>query len=323
MAFVSGPRQVGKTTVCTSFAEEYSYFSWDNDDDRTLIVSGPSAVMSRIGFPVPKIVVFDALHKYAQWKNFVKGFYDSYARNRFTVVVTGSARLDVYRKGADSLMGRYFPYRMHPLSVAEVRSPAIPAREISLPAEIPDNDYKALIDFGGFPEPFLKRNRRFFNKWKRLRFQLLFREDLRDTSKIHEVAQVEVLAELLRQQAGQLVNFAALSRKIRASQESVRRWVSVLESLYYCFTIRPWTRNVSRSILKEPKIYLWDWSGVNDAGARSENFVASHLLKAVHWWTDNGFGDFGLYFLRTRDGREVDFLVTRNESPWFLVEVTH
>ena len=154
-----------------------------------------------------------------------------------------------------------------------------------------------------------------------MRFQLLFREELRDISKIHEIGQVEILAELIKRQTGQLVNFAALARKIRASQDSIRRWISVLESLYYCFTVRPWTENVTRSILKDPKLYLWDWSEIVDEGARNENFIASHLLKAVHWWNDIGFGDFGLYFLRTKDKREVDFLVTRDGRPWFLVEV--
>ena len=118
-----------------------------------------------------------------------------------------------------------------------------------------------------------------------------------------------------------IINYSNLSKKVNVSVDTIRRWIKVLESLYYCFTIQPWFRNVSRSLLKQPKIYLWDWSLVIDPGVKSENFVASHLLKAVHWWTDNGFGDYGLYFLRNKDGREVDFLVTRNQEPWFLTEV--
>ena len=136
-----------------------------------------------------------------------------------------------------------------------------------------------------------------------------------------EVGQVELLAEFIRQQAGQMVNFASLARKIRASQDSIRRWIAVLESLYYCFTIRPWTQNVSRSLLKEPKIYLNDWSLVDEAGNRNENLVACHLLKAIDWWQDQGFGEFDIYFLRTKDKREVDFLVSKDRKPWFMVEV--
>lgn len=321
MAFVSGPRQVGKTTTASAFTSDIIYLSWDNDDDRLAILDGPAAVNSRIGLTSAGTIIFDELHKYPHWKNFLKGFYDSYGNKKFNVVVTGSARLDVYRKGADSLMGRYFSYRMHPLSVGEIASSGIPPQEISPPSEIADEDFAGLLKFGGFPEPFLKRNNRFHTRWKRMRFQLLFREELRDFSKIHEIGQVEILAELIKRQTGQLVNFAALARKIRASQDSIRRWISVLESLYYCFTVRPWTENVSRSILKDPKLYLWNWSEIVDEGARNENFIASHLLKAVHWWNDIGFGDFGLYFLRTKDKREVDFLVTKDGKPWFLVEV--
>ncbi|NOY54088.1 MAG: ATP-binding protein [Deltaproteobacteria bacterium] len=286
-----------------------------------MILLGPGAVADKLRLLESRTIVFDELHKYPHWKNFIKGFYDTYAKNRFHIVVTGSARLDLYRKGADSLMGRYFLYRMHPLSVAEVIHAGLREHEITAPARIRKDDFSALIRFGGFPEPYLKRNSRFYNRWKRTRLKLLFREDLRDTTKIYEVGQVELLAELLRQQAGQLTNFAALARKIRASQDSIRRWVSALESLYYCFTIRPWSRNISRSLLKGPKTFLWDWSLVDDEGTRNENFVASHLLKAVQWWVDNGFGDYELYFLRTKDQREVDFLVTKNREPWFLVEV--
>lgn len=140
-------------------------------------------------------------------------------------------------------------------------------------------------------------------------------------TKIHEIAQVEVLAELLKLQAAQLCNFAALSKKIRASENSIRRWTTALESLYYCFLLKPWSKNVARSLIKEPKAYLWNWSVIQDKGARYENFIAAHLLKAVHWWQDNGFGEFSLRYLRTKDKREVDFVIIKNNKPWFLVEV--
>jgi predicted AAA+ superfamily ATPase len=321
MAFVAGPRQVGKTTSCTSFAARHHYFNWDNDDDREIIISGPAAVAEKIGAGAGRTIIFDELHKYPNWKNFLKGFYDTYARDLLHVVVTGSSRLDIYRKGADSLMGRYFLYHMFPLSVAEIVHKGITDEKIAPPAHIDNKDFAALQHFGGFPEPYLKRTARFYNRWKLTRLKLLFREDIRDISKIHEIGQVELLAEFLKQQSGQLVNYASLGRKIRASQDSIRRWISVLESLYYCFTIRPWIKNVSRSLLKDPKIYLSDWSLVDDPGAMHENLVACHLLKAVTWWQDQGFGEYGLHFLRTKDKREVDFLITENNKPWFLIEV--
>jgi hypothetical protein len=322
MAFVSGPRQIGKTTSCTSIKEEHAYFNWDNEDHRSLILAGPAAIVAEMGLSGAYTLVFDELHKYPDWRNFIKGLYDTYSHDDpYRIIVTGSARLDIYRKGADSLLGRYFIYRMHPLSIGEIAHTHIPQQHIMSPRSISDADFDALLRFGGFPDPFLRRNVRFHNRWKRMRQQLLLRQDIRDTTRIYEVGQVELLAEFLRQQAGQLSNVAALATRIRASQDSIRRWLSALESLYYCFSVRPWTRNISRSLLKEPKIYLWDWSTIDDPGMRHENFVASHLLKAVHWWQDTGLGDCGLYFLRTKDKREVDFLVVRDNEPWFLVEV--
>ncbi len=320
MAFIAGPRQVGKTTTGTAFDAGHLYFNWDNENDRRLFLEGPSAVAEKISVSQGRVIVFDEIHKYPLWRDFLKGFYDSYAKGRFSIVVTGSSRLDIYRKGADSLMGRYFLYHMHPLSVAELAHQKFPEKEISRPQFVSQSDYEYLERFGGFPEPFLKHNVRFFNRWKQTRLKLLFREDLRDVTRINEVGQVELLAEFIRQQSGQLLNYASLARKIRASQDSIRRWLEVLESLYYCFTIRPWSQNISRSLLKEPKTYLTDWSLVNDPGIRFENLVACHLLKAVTWWQDSGLGEYGLYFLRTKDKREVDFLVSKDGRPWFIVE---
>ena len=320
MAFLAGPRQVGKTTASRQFAPDQHYFNWDNEDHRGLILRGPGAVAEHIGLAPEGVIVFDEIHKYPHWKSFLKGFYDTYGADK-RIVVTGSARLDVYRKGGDSLMGRYFLYRMHPLSVAELLSDSIPDTEISSPAQLPPPEWQRLLQYGGFPQPFLRANRRFYNRWKRTRNAQLFREDIHDVARVHEVGQVEVLAELIRQQAGQLTSIASLAKKVRAAENSVRNWLKIMEALYYCFAVRPWSNNIARSLRKEPKFYLWDWALVEQGGARHENMVASHLYKAVHWWTDNGFGDFGLFHLRTRDKREVDFVVTRDNRPWFLVEV--
>lgn len=218
-------------------------------------------------------------------------------------------------------MGRYFLYHLHPISVREIIGTRLARNEIQAPQPIDPQTFHSLYTFGGFPEPFLKANVRFSNRWKRLRQQQLFTEDIRDLTRVQEVQQIELLAETLKYQTGQITNYTNLAKKVRVSVDTIRRWIRILESLYYCFTIQPWFRNVSRSLLKQPKIYLWDWSLLTDSGAKSENFIASHLLKAIHWWTDNGFGEYGLYFLRDKDKREVDFLITRNQEPWFMVEV--
>lgn len=324
MIFVVGPRQVGKTFLCTDLPQEYHYFNWDNQDHRSLIIGGPRRISEEIGLSQlrqePQVIIFDEIHKYSKWKDFLKGFFDVYAA-RSKIIVTGSSRLDVLKRGGDSLMGRYFLYHLHPLSIREIIEPVLPSSEIHPPQRIDPQAMDALVRFGGFPEPFLKANPRFSNRWKRLRQQQLFTEDMRDLTRVQEIHQIELLAETLKYQTGQLISYTNLANKVRVSVDTIRRWITILQSLYYCFTIRPWSRNLSRSLLKQPKVYLWDWSVIDDSGAKSENFVACHLLKAVHWWTDNGFGEYGLYFLRDKEKREVDFLVTRNQQPWFLAEV--
>ena len=328
MVFLSGPRQVGKTTTARAVAQalgEHEYFSWDRQTDRTTILAGPDAVAERMQLhrlrPEPPVCVLDELHRYGKWKGFLKGLFDSYP-DALRILVTGSARLDVFRAGGDSLMGRYFPYRMHPLSLAEVSVPNRVPEDGPVPPTRPAPDaLSALLRFGGFPEPFLRQEDRFWRRWRRLRNQQLFREDLRDLTGIRELGQVEVLAELLRTRVGQLVSYTSLANALNASVDSVRRWIETLERLYWCFAVRPWHRNVPRALRKEPKYYLWDWSSVENPAARLENLVASALLKSVHAWTDLGAGDYGLHFLRDKEKREVDFLVTRDGAPWFLVEV--
>lgn len=326
MAFLAGPRQVGKTTSAKTVASagNYSYFNWDIQTNRRLITRGPDAVADAGGLGTLQeqapYIIFDELHKYGRWKTFLKGFFDSYA-DKCRTIVTGSGRLNIYKRGGDSLMGRYFLYHMHPLSVAELLTPSLFETTVRSPNRIDQDSFLALLRFSGFPEPFLSANTRFYNRWSRLRTEQLFREDLRDLTRVQEVNQVQVLAEVLAHQTGQLISYSSLANDISASVDTVKRWISVLESLYYCFTIRPWFSNVPKSLRKQPKIYLWDWSLITDQGARHENFIASHLLKAVHWWTDIGLGNFSLNFVRDKAKREVDFLVTRDGKPWFLVEV--
>lgn len=324
IAMITGPRQVGKTTSARTGAGEHAYLSWDRATDRAVIIRGADAVASDVGLGAlqssPVHVVFDEIHKYRSWRSFLKGFFDVYSEQTRSVV-TGSARLSHFRRGGDSLMGRYFLYRMHPLSLGELVRQTVGEDLIRHPQRIDRNVLSDLLRFGGYPEPFLRAQTRFYNQWRRMRTELLFREDLRDLTRIQEAGQVEVLGELLADRAGRLVNYSNLAADANIAVDTARRWVASLEALYFCFTIRPWHINVPKSIRKQPKVFLWDWSMVASDGARHENFVASHLLKAVDWWTDIGLGDFGLYYLRDKAKREVDFLVTHDGSPWFLVEV--
>jgi len=313
MAFVAGPRQVGKTTTCRDLADVY--LDWDNEDHRGLILAGPAAVAAHAGLnrlaEQPVRIVFDELHKYRRWKQFLKGFFDTYEAN-VRIMVTGSSRLDVYRKGGDSLMGRYFLYRMHPLSVGELCRPVPPDGALTPPAQLAEADWQALWEHGGHPEPFQKRSSR-----------LLLREDVRDMTAIQDLDQLAVMARILSESSSDQLIYSSLAKQVRVSENSVRSWIATLCSLHYGFVVRPWHRNVSKALRKEPKWFLRDWSGITDIGKRTETFCACHLLKAVEGWTDLGFGVFELRYIRDTQKREVDFIVIRDGEPWFLVEAKH
>jgi uncharacterized protein len=322
MAFVTGPRQVGKTTTCR--AKATAYLDWDAPASRRLILEGSDAVARHLGFDqVPakhSVVVFDELHKHPRWRDFLKGLYDVHS-DAVRVLVTGSSRLDVFRRAGDSLMGRYFAYRMHPLSVGELLHPYVPEDLLRPPKSIPETDFLALLEHGGFPEPFVKRNRRDSLLWRRQRRDLLLRQDARDFTSISDIARLEVLGDILAERSATQLVFARLSADLGISIDTSRRWVEALSSLHFGFLVRPWSKSIAKSLRKEPKWYLRDWSGIEDAGARAETFVAAHLLKAVEGWTDLGLGTFELRYLRDKQKREVDFAVIRDKKPWLLVEV--
>ena len=326
MAFVSGSRQVGKTTTCRNHAN--AYVNWDNIDDRELILAGPANLVDRLGLnrlssTIP-VVLLDELHKYPRWKQFLKGFFDTYA-DQVRITVTGSSRMDVYRRGGDSLMGRYFLYRMHPFSVAETLTQDLPdaKRIVRPPEKIKAADFKALWRHGGYPEPFLKRDTRFSHRWQTLRLEQLVREDIRDLTQIQQIDQLELLVRLLASRSAHQLIYGNLAKEVRVSIDTVRRWIDTLCNLHLGFLVRPWFKNVSRSLRKEPKWFLRDWASIEDAGDKSETFVACHLLKAVDGWNDMGLGKFELGYLRDKEKNEVDFLVVRDGKPWFLAEVKH
>lgn len=324
MAFFTGPRQVGKSTTCGEVAHET--LNWDDEADREVILAGTREVEARLGVNElqqnPKRVLFDELHKFPRWKQFLKGFYDKNA-DRCRMMVTGSSRLDRYQRIGDSLMGRYLLYRMHPFSVAETIHTELPDVKKILRDPLPVNEeaFQALWDHGGYPDPFLKRDKRFSLRWQQLRMKQLVREDLRDLTQIQQLDQMAILAKLLQHRSGQQLVYSNLAKEIRVSVDTVRRWVDTLVNVHHGFLVRPWHKNVSRSLRKEPKWFSKDWSMIQDSGARAETFMACHLLKAVDGWNDLGLGNFELGYLRDTEKREVDFVVVRDGTPWFLLEV--
>ena len=323
MVFLSGPRQVGKTTLARIFATDY--LNWETKDVRQLVLKGAAAVGESLALDArqkaKRVLVFDEIHRYSKWKGFLKGFFDLY-ENDARIFATGSARMDVYKRGGDSMMGRYFPYRIHPFSVAELTNPTIPdeTKIVRPPNKIDAAQWETLCTFGGFPEPLTNGSMRFLRKWRSLRLEQLLREDIRDITRSVELDQIEALATILANRSGEQLVMAPLACDVTTSEPTVKKWISLLKALYYGFTVKPYFKNVENSLRKTPKWYLRDWSGIEDDGKRMETLVACHLLKAVEGWTDLGFGEFDLFYLRDKNQREVDFLVTRDKKPWFLAE---
>jgi uncharacterized protein len=304
MVFVGGPRQVGKTTMALNILggdELHSaYFNWDYVDDKRILLQG--------GLPSNQpLIVLDEIHKYNQWRNFIKGLYDK-NKSRTSFLITGSARLDYYRKGGDSLQGRYHYYRLHPLSLNELtQSPSA-------------EDLQALLTFGGFPEPFYAQSERDWKRWQRERISRVIHEDLVSLEQVREVGQLDLLAVLLQERVASLLSINSLREDLSASHEAVERWVQILENLYYCFRIRPFAAKKIKALKKDRKLFLWDWSLCPDNGSKFENLVASNLLKYCHYLEDTQGYNMELCFLRDNHKREVDFVVLRDGSPIFAVE---
>jgi len=213
-------------------------------------------------------------------------------------IVTGSSHLDVFRRGGESMMGRYLHYRMHPLSVGELARPEIPRQPIREPVRLPESKFRGLLEHGGYPEPYLTGDRRFSLRWRGLRAEQMLREDVRDLTRIQELGQIEHLGHLLAERSGQSLVLSDVAEDVQVSVDTARRWVAALCGLHWGFLVRPWWRNVKKALRKEPRWYLRDWSACEDPGARAETFVACHLLKAVELWHDLGLGTFELRYLR-------------------------
>lgn len=322
MVFLSGPRQVGKTTIAKAHANHY--LNWDKDSVRQLVLSGQENVgafceLERVHADMP-VIAFDEIHKYSRWKQFLKGFFDDY-EDCCRIIATGSAKMDIYKRGGDSMMGRYFPYRVHPLSVAELLTTKLPDEQLARsPAKLDDDEWAALCDFGGFPEPFIKRSKMFSSRWNRLRREQLLKSDIRDLTRVSEIDQLGALAEILANRSGEQIVYKALGNEVKIDEKTAKSWTAALKHLFYGFEIRPWYKNVENSIRKTPKWFLRDWALVVDAGKRFETMVACHLLKAAEGWTDLGLGEFELFYIRDKQKREVDFLMTKDHEPWMLVE---
>lgn len=323
MVFIGGPRQVGKTTMAKNIAQDYAnptYLNWDSRDDKKAILANTFAGGT-------ELVIYDEIHKYRDWKNHLKGVYDT-RKGDFAILVTGSARLDLYQKGGDSLLGRYFYYRLHPLSIAELlgkpydRETSKGSKDGMVFAEhIPSAVWQDLITFGGFPEVYMAKDQRDLKRWHHDREKRLIQEDIRDVSNIRDLSTLEILATLLPERVGSLFSLNALTTDLKVTHKTISHWMDTLEQMYFCYRIYPYQHSLLKSLRKEPKIYMWDYTGIDDVGAKYENIVANHLLKYTHYLTDIYGIPAELYFLRDKEQREVDFCMVADGVIECIIEV--
>ena len=301
MVFIGGPRQVGKTTLARQIIKKKdSYLNWDNVEHRHLIIKNQLPTHL-------KEIIFDEIHRFTKWRNFIKGHYDVYG-DKTKIIVTGSARLDHLKKGGDSLFGRYHYFRLHPFSLRELNSRA------------KQGDVDILLNLGGFPEPVLKGSKKSYRRWSLERLHRVVYTDINDLENIKEISSIELLVHSLNDRVASILSIESLRQDLQVSHNTITRWLDILQTLYVCYCISPLNSSRIRAVKKEKKLYLWDWAQVHDKGARFENMVASQLLKYCHYIEDTEGYKMNLQYLRDRDGREIDFVVIQENKPLFAVE---
>ena len=305
IVLLSGPRQVGKTTLSKQLTTSHVYLNYDASSDRKII-------QAQEWDRDTELVIFDELHKMKKWKSWIKGIYDTEGISP-SLLVTGSARLDTYRKGEESLAGRFFYYRLHPLTVKEICSSLGEKSEMAL---------DKLIKLGGFPEPYLKDNETFARRFRRVHTETIIREDLLDLERVRDVKSIEILIDLLRNRVGSTTSYTSLANDLQVSIHTVKHWLQILENLYIIFAVRPYHKNIARSLLKESKYYLYDTGSVEgDLGAKLENTVACALLRDLHFIEDTTGNRVALHYLRDKEKHEVDFLPVVDNKPLCMIEV--
>lgn len=342
MIFLFGPRQVGKTTfvknVLKERQEEYLYFDWDDPYVKKEYLKNSHFLEPHIAKVKRErpFVVFDEIHKHKNWKNIIKGLYDIY-QNKAQFIITGSARLDYFRRSGDSLVGRYFSYRMLPIGLSEAaknfdfilnddRTLAYPgegkflSRLQKIDEKIFKPAFERLMEFGGFPEPFVKGKKPFSVKWKMDYCSLLIYEDLRDLTRIQDIKGIEQLLLLLPERVGSTLSVNSVKEVLQVNHKTVSNWLEALKKVYLIFSIMPWSKSISRAIKKEEKVYFFDWTMVDDEGARFENATAVFLFRLISRWNELGLGNFELRYVRNKMGYEIDFVIIKDRKPFALFE---
>ncbi|MFH1992936.1 MAG: ATP-binding protein [Pseudomonadota bacterium] len=341
MIFLTGPRQVGKTTFAQNWLKaagsEESYFNWDDPSVMVAYKRNPLFFHNIINErfddkPVP--LVFDEIHKHKEWRDIIKGLFDT-NRERIKLLATGSARLGLARKTGDSLLGRYFSYQMFPLGLPEVVGDFSHvlddgdcfadgnlfirhARKTTKAGTV--EGLELLMKFGGFPEPLLKESERFHRRWQIEYKMLLTKEDVRDLSRISDIKGLETLVEILPTKVGSNLSIPSISEDLGRKYDTIKNWIDILGGLYMTFTLRPWHKSIARAVKKERKLYFFDWSLLDDQGSRFENLIAMALLRMAARFTEKGMGNYEIRYIRDREKREVDFALVKDNKPVALFE---
>jgi len=321
MVLLSGPRQCGKTTLAEGLLKQTkgTYYNWDIDKHKRIIRNSELDLTS-------KLWVFDEVHKYKYWRNWLKGVFDLH-KAKHKILITGSARLDIYSRGGDSLQGRYYFHRLHPFTLSEVLNIKVNAFEKIPELETKVNTKSAfgtlndLMKYGGFPEPFCSRSEEEASRWRLSYGTRLIREDIRDLENIFNLDKMELLYEHLPHTVGSILSINSLREDLEVNFRTVKNWIDIFERNYICFKVSPFGSNKIKAVKKESKLYFWDWGSVEKQGARFENLIAAHLLRLCHYITDVYGQKTELRYFRDIRGREVDFIVLKKGAPWLAVEV--
>lgn len=334
LVILAGPRQAGKTTFAREIAaKDFSdtvYLNWDLPKDKRRLIEDPvffskeprGSVSSR------PLVILDEIHKYRDWKNYLKGIYDQFA-GEYQFLVTGSGRLEFSRKAGDSLAGRFLKFHIFPLTLAELSTRRKAWRDFmdhplgnfdDSAAKETARAFESLWEFSGFPEPFMRARKDFWSTWSAAYGHQIVRDDLRTVADIRNLDLVETLFALVPSRVGSPLSMNNLAGDLQVAFETVKNWLLLFDSFYLTFRLKPWTAKISRSILKEKKIYLFNFPVLEDESARFENLAALEFLRAVETWNDRGFGKFSLHYLRNKNKQEVDFLLAEGNRPFLLIE---